>query len=247
MTCWFQRLGSQQGAISFSHFNYFLKTYCVQIGVDVVEAVSIPYGGLGTGRNPSNKVVFEFWDLMIGAFVTYMEKHANIACDPEAGRLKQSTASQYCSSVRGYFNNKFRNKDPIPILYDDKQWSKLMSKLRGKYREANRASGKPTVEGNESSTREDREWLATGCLWDGSVETAEFLHLLNTTYHCSGRGSEVSLIKPEDIRAVEASEGIHQYHIIQVEVQRQKDGPLQNIAIYTHRDGVLEDYYFSLI
>lgn len=65
-------------------------------------------------------------------------------------------AAQYCSSVRGYFNNKFRNEDPIPILHDDKQWSKLMTKLRGKYREANRASGKPTVEGNESSTREDR-------------------------------------------------------------------------------------------
>jgi hypothetical protein len=85
------------------------------------------------------------------------------------------------------------------------------------------------------------------CLWDGSAETAEFLHLLNTSYHCSGRGSKVSLIKPEDVRAVEADEGIYQYHILQAEVQRQKDGPLQNIAIYPHRDGVLEDYYFSLI
>ena len=122
-----------------------------------------------------------------------------------------------------------------------------MTKLRGKYREQNRASGKPTVEGNESSTREDREWLATGCIWDGTVETAEFWHLLNTTYHCSGRGSEVSLCKPEDIRAVEVDEGIHQYHILQAEVQRQKEGPLQTIAIYPHRDGVLEDYYFSLV
>lgn len=176
-----------------------------------------------------------------------MGNHARNGCDPEAGRFKQGTASQYCSSVRGYFNNKFRDEDPITVLHDDKQWSKLMTKLRGKCREANRASGKPTVEGNESSTREDREWLATGCLWDGSAETAEFLHLLNTSYHCSGRGSEVSLCKPEDIRAVEVDEGAHQYHILQAEVQRQKDGPLQNIAIYPHRDGVLEDYYFSLI
>jgi hypothetical protein len=34
-----------------------------------------------------------------------------------------------------------------------------MTKLRGKYRKANRASGKPAVKSNESSTREDREWL----------------------------------------------------------------------------------------
>jgi hypothetical protein len=46
---------------------------------------------------------------------------------------------------------------------------------------------------------------------------------------------------------VKVDEGAHQYHILQAEVQRQKDGSLQNIAIYPHRDGVLEDYYFSLI
>lgn len=122
-----------------------------------------------------------------------------------------------------------------------------MTKLRGKYCKANRASGKPAIEGNESSTHEDREWLATGCIWDGTGETAEFGHLLNATYHCSGRGSEVSLGKPEDIRAMEVDEGIHQYHILQAEVQRQKDRLLQNIAIYPHRNGILEDYYFSLI
>ena len=46
---------------------------------------------------------------------------------------------------------------------------------------------------------------------------------------------------------MEVDEGIHQYHILQAEVQRQKDGPLQNITIYPHRDGTLKDYYFSLI
>ena len=122
-----------------------------------------------------------------------------------------------------------------------------MTKLRGKCREANRQSRKPTVEGNESSTREDREWLATGCIWDGTVKTAEFLHLLNATHHCSGRGSEVSLCKPEDTRAVEVDEGIHQCHILQVEVQRQKNGPLQSIATCPNRDGTLEDCHFSLI
>jgi hypothetical protein len=61
-----------------------------------------------------------------------------------------------------------------------------MTKLRGKYREANRASGKPAVNG----------WQHVAL---------EFWHLLNTTYHCSGRGLEVSLGKPEDIRASRGS------------------------------------------
>jgi hypothetical protein len=89
--------------------------------------------------------------------------------------------------------------------------------------------------------------MATGCIWDGTAETAEFWHLLNTSYHCSSWCSEVSFVKPEDIRAVEVNECIHRYDILQSDVQRQKDGPLQSIAIYPHRDGVLEDYYFSLI
>jgi hypothetical protein len=76
-------------------------------------------------------------------------------------------------------------------MFQDKQWSKLMTKLCGKYHEeANRVAGKPAVEGNKSSTWEDREWMATGCIWDGTAETAEFWHLLNTSYHCSGRCSE---------------------------------------------------------
>ena len=55
------------------------------------------------------------------------------------------------------------------------------------------------------------------------------------------------LNKPEDVRAVEVNVCILQCTILQTTVQRQKDGPLQNIAIYPHRDGILEDYFFSLI
>ena len=128
--------------LALNHFNYFLKTYCLQNGVAVVEASSIPYGGLGTGRKPSKKVIFEFWDLMFGAFVTYIGNHAKHGCDPEGERLKRGTATQYSSAARGYFNNKFRNEDSIPVLRDEKVWNKLMTKLRGKYREQNRASGK---------------------------------------------------------------------------------------------------------
>ena len=82
--------------------------------------------------------------------------------------------------------------------------------------------------------------------WDGAAETAEFWHLLNTSCHCSGRGSEASLITAEGLTSVEVNEDISQHHIAQAEVQRQKDGPLQNVATFPHRDGILEDFHFSL-
>ena len=175
-----------------------------------------------------------------------MGNHARIGCNPEADCLKRGSAAQCCSSVEGFFTNKFRN-EPVITVFKDKQSSKLTTKLRGKHREANRASGKPATKGNKSSTREDREWMETGCIWDGAAETAKFWHPLNTSYHCSGRCSEVSLVKPEDTRAVEVNECIHQHGVLQSDVQIQKDGPLQSIAICPHCDGALEDYYFGLI
>jgi hypothetical protein len=37
--------------LALNHFNYFLKTYSVQISVAAVEASSIPYEGLGIGQS----------------------------------------------------------------------------------------------------------------------------------------------------------------------------------------------------
>jgi len=102
--------------LALNHFDCFLKGHCVQIGIDIVEADSIPCCRIP--RKSSNKLLFEFWDLMIGAFVTYMGNHARHECKPEKPRLEHGTAQQHCSSVRSFFNNKFRNEADIPVLQD---------------------------------------------------------------------------------------------------------------------------------
>jgi hypothetical protein len=235
---------SNKQSNALGHFNYFLKTYCVQIGIDIISASVVPYHGIPCQSTP--KTIFEFWDKMIGAFFTYMGTSAMCSCNPKGRRLAFLSAQQYCSSVKVFFINKFRNETPIPVFQTD-QWKKLNLNLRGKYREGCRASGKRMTEGKISSTREDREAMATGYIWLGTAESAEFWHLLNTSYHCSGRGSEVSLITPEGTTVVEVNEDVYQYSILQTDVQRQKNGPLQSLPIYPHRDGILEDFYFSLI
>lgn len=67
--------------------------------------------------------------------------------------------------------------------------------------------------------------MATGCLWDGTAETAEFLHLFNATFHCSARGSEVSLAKVRDLAVAEVNEDVCQCQTLQLDTQRQARPP----------------------
>jgi hypothetical protein len=99
---------------ALGHFNYFLKTYCVQIGINIIEAAAIPYHG-----NPcqeSNKAISEFWDKMIGAFFSYMGTSAMCNLNPKGRRLAFQSATGYCSSVKVFFTDKFRNETPIPVF-----------------------------------------------------------------------------------------------------------------------------------
>jgi hypothetical protein len=114
------------------------------------------------------------------------------------------------------------------------------------FRESTRAAGNVETE-DVSSTRRDREAMATACLWMGSPEFAELWHLSNTSYHCCGRGSETSLIKANGVVSVEINEMVYRYNVLAAQLQRQKSGPLQTLPIYPHRDGIFEDFYSSLI
>jgi len=70
---------------------------------------------------------------------------------------------------------------------------------------------------------------------------------LDTSCHCSGRCSEVSLISPEAARVVDAFEDVCRCQVLEVDIQQQKDGPFQRIVICPHRDGIPEDFCFSLL
>jgi hypothetical protein len=204
---------------ALKHFDYFLKGYCTQIGIEVVEAKNIPYSGIP--GETFNKAISEWWDSCIGAFVTYMGSHAKSGCNPKGQCLSRTTADGYCSSVKAFFTNKFRTESDIPV-FQKMQWGKLRVKLKGLYRESNRSKGKPTKTEDVSSTCQDREAMATACIWIGSPEFAEFWHLQNTSYHCSGRGSEVSLTKSDGITTFEKNELVYRYNVLAVQLQRQK-------------------------
>jgi hypothetical protein len=217
----------------------------VQIGIKTVKGGDIPYRGVP--HKLTDKAVSEFWDNLMGAFVTYLGKHARAACKPTGQRIGKSTAIGYCSTVKNFFaGTKFQTEPPIPV-FQKAVFRKLTDKLQGMFRESDRATGKVETK-DVSSTRRDREAMATAsCNWMGSPEFAEFWHLSNTSYLCCGRGSETSLVRANGVGSVEINEMVYRYDVLTVQLQRQKSGPLQTLPIYPYRDGVLEDFYFSLI
>ena len=122
-----------------------------------------------------------------------------------------------------------------------------MTKLCGKCHEANQALGEAAVKREQvqhlgrSRMFGDRMhlgWISGNCRIWASIEH-------NSS--CSGVCSEVSLIKPEDAKAVEVRECVHQCNALQSDVQHKKDRPLQTIAMCPHHSNGLEDCHFSLI
>lgn len=206
---------------ALNHFNCFLQGYCKQIRIDVVKGDEIPYEGIP--RQESEKSIFGFWDSLFGAFVTYLGKHATAGCNPKAPRISKNTAAGYCSAVKIYFLEKFRNEPSIPI-FQKANAKRLADKLQGMFRESNRAEGKIETE-DVSSTRRDREAIARACIWMNTPEFAEFWHLSNSSFMCCGRGSETSLIKSEGIVSHEINEMVYTYDILAVQLQRQKVNP----------------------
>jgi len=224
---------------ALKHFNHFLQKRCKQIGVDVVEADDIPYHGLLPLAEESDDAAIDFWDKLWGAFIFYMGTEAKARCKSTGARMGQAAAEGHCSSVKVHLENKFRTKPELPV-FRDKQWKKLREKLKAYF-------PKRSTQGAAPSTRQDREALATACIWLGTPEFTEFWLLLHATYHCFGRGSETSLMKPEDTKTADVNESLHSYNVLAVQLQRQKDGILQTLPIYPHREGVLEDFCFSLL
>lgn len=80
---------------ALNHFNFYLKRYCVQIGVTVVKAEDIPYHGLGLPPSAASKDINEFWDKLLGAFFSYLGTAAKVRLDPKGPRLAYQSATEY--------------------------------------------------------------------------------------------------------------------------------------------------------
>jgi len=174
--------------------------------------------------------------------------HTTNKCgDPEKGRISYETATGCASSTKVYCINKFHGCGPELNVFCSTKWRELRNKPLAQFKEETKKTGKALVNGHEASEDSDRNAIAIGCHWLGAVEATEFLHLNNAMMQCSGRGTEVSLLTKEGVKASDVNELCCSYKILKIDLTRQKDGPRQSISIYPHRDSMHQDACFSLV
>lgn len=230
---------------ALKHLDTFLAGYLKKIKSPITNSRRLTYYGVKTSG--SFQEANAWWDEMIGNFFSYLHKDAYKHCDPDKDQISYETATGYASSIKVFFINKFRTCGPELNVFGTTKWRELRNKLLAQFKEESKSTGKTLVNGHEASEDTDRNAIAIGCYWLGTVEAAEFLHLNNTMMQCSGRGTEVSLLKKDCIKASDVNELCYSYQILKVDLTRQKDGPRQKISIYPHRDCVHQDVYFSLM
>jgi hypothetical protein len=240
-------LASSDSKISnaLKHLDIFLTTYCKKIKAPYIQSRHLTYYGIktcGTFEEANT-----WWDDMIGSFFSYLYKDAYKYGDPDKGRVSYKTATGYASSVKVFYTTQFRNSGPEFNVFGTTKWRELRNKLLSQFKEETKSTGKALVNGHEASEDSDRNAIAIGCYWLGTVEAAEFLHLNNTMMQCSGRGTEVSLLTKYSIKASDVNELCYSYKILKIDLTCQKDGPRQSISVFPHRDSVHQDMYFSLM
>ena len=179
-------------ANALKHLDFFLASYCKKIKAPPIQSRQLTYHGTKTSGTYAEANVW--WDDMIGFFFSYLHKDAYKYGDPEKGRIGYETATGYASSVKVFYTNKFRSCGPELNVFSPTKWRELRNKLLAQSKEETKRTGKALVNGHEASEDSDRNAIAIGCYWLGTVEAAEFLHLNNSMMHCSGRGTEVSLL-----------------------------------------------------
>ena len=89
--------------------------------------------------------------------------------------------------------------------------------------------------------------MANACFWLATSQSAEFHGLNVFLYHLLGRGRETSTLKPEDIGIIDTNDNLHDYQLLCITIQRDKEGALQELNLYPDKTSIQRDPYFGLL
>lgn len=241
---------SNKTAAAIKQFNFFLQGYCdakgynSRLGFDPITKIDqLPYEGVEGIHGDGDYE--RWWSDLIGNFFNHLAFDAYKYLNKKKGLISYESATGYASAIKSYILNRFRDKQAL-LVFCDPSWRKLRNLLLTKFKERAKRTGQRITTPKVASTDDDRKAMANACFWLGTAEAAEFHGLNVFLYHLIGRGREVSTLKPEDISITNAEDPIH-HHVISVTIQRDKDGPLQELSLYPHRHSLQEDPYFGLI
>jgi len=228
---------------AMTHFNRFLLLFQTE-NERAFGRSFVPYDELTF--NPHCDGDAKWWRVMIGKFFWYLTHGAanSYNCTKP---LAYWTATGYTSSVKVYYERKFRDQQHVPPVFKYKSWKELRAKMRAAFLERSRLTGKEMENPHVASTTSDREAIALGCVWGNGKEYAEFYHLNNSMVQLVGRSSEVASLRLSNISVKSVDEFGQNYDLLWVKLQKDKNGKFQELPVYPHRDKWYEDWYFSLI
>jgi hypothetical protein len=243
---------SNKTSAAIKQFNFFLVKYCEEkkFPFRATTIDQIPYEGLeginGLNRHGPDYIQI-FWSELMGSFFNYLAFHAYKFLKKQNGQISYESATGYASAIKMHFERvRFRHKPEIRF-FSESNWRKFRNLLYAKHSNHCRKNGKKLTNPKIASSPDDRIAMARACFWLGNADSAEF-HALNVmTFHLIGRGREVAVLTPDDLTAVRIDNDLANHYLISVSLQRDKEGPFQDLTLYPHQKSVEEDPYFSLI
>jgi len=256
---------------SLNQFDKFLLIYCGERRPNkhIIDARSMVIAGkkkgpilrqdhsiVLTGTDPNNEVDYnpnaismQELGIIMPSFINYLAKSCfvNNSRKTENDHIAIGTACNYLSDIKMYIleTNSHMGESDFNV-FDPSKWRALRKSMFTVMARRHRKLGTPIVNGHKPIPDSDRRSMALACIWMGNAEAAEFLHLNNSTFHMAGRGSECSLSKMSDISTKTSINGLSETTHLSVRLQRHKDGPEQDVAIYPHKTNFYECYLFSL-
>lgn len=172
-------------------------------------------------------------DLM-GGFLKYLAEDARKYLKEDEGFPSLSSAMGYASSVKVFLCSIHHDRTPPPVLAKD-NWSILLREMSSILVQRHKKTGTAMVYPHESSTDEDRKAMALLCVWKGDMNSAEFLYLNSSMYHCAGRGSECAGTRKQHLHVQMKHEMFMDYPMLSHWMSRDKDSKVQQLDIACHR------------
>ena len=137
---------------------------------------------------------------LINGWYIYLGKDAKKYCDNNMDRISHHTADNYASGIKSiFFSRCLKEKLDVPAVFNDKNAKKYRTKLLSMYVEDSLKTGRQLSEPHVAATQQDRIASSMCCVWNNSLKAAEFMHLNNSKYMYTGRGSEIALAKHKHV------------------------------------------------
>jgi hypothetical protein len=217
---------------TFVHLNYFLKNYTE---------------GAMKEKTASTLVYKDINDDFIGSWHNYLANYAHIYCNPKKGLLMFESIRGYASAFKTHCIVEKWSDRPVPCCFEAVRWKGHQLHLMKSVQKRNKDNGIVALSNpRQGSTMDERETMVKLGVWDGGVDTANFVATNICMYHCVGRGSEIATTLCSSLMSREIVEATQKADIASVHLVRDKNGKEQQLDMFPHIRHWWACWYFGI-